>query len=82
MDGNEIYQKAKELKNTDKNRWEDGVDHHYNSMIIMEFLSAHDFNDCNDYFCWKFGGDGDNGESLMYQLDAFFETLDTLGKKL
>ena len=42
----------------------------------MAFLSEHDFLDYNDYFCWKVGGDGDNGESLMYQMDAFFELLD------
>jgi hypothetical protein len=29
-----------------------------------------------DYFCWKTGGDGDNGETLMYQMDAFFELFD------
>ena len=27
-------------------------------------------------FYWKQGGDGDNGEALMYELDAFFELLD------
>jgi len=28
----------------------------------------------SDY--WKVGGDGDIGEELMYQMDAFFELLD------
>ena len=43
---------------------------------IMAFIMEHDFNDYDDHFCWKKGGDGDNGETLMYQLDAFFELLD------
>lgn len=43
---------------------------------IVRFLVEHDFHDYGDYFCWKFGGDGDNGETLVYQLDAFFESLD------
>ena len=70
------YEKAKELNLTEIDRWEDGVEHHPMSMRLMEFLSKHDFNDHNDYFCWKSGGDGDNGEQLMYEMDAFFEMLD------
>jgi hypothetical protein len=31
---------------------------------------------------WKTGGDGDNGEELMYHLDAFFEMLDKKGEIL
>jgi hypothetical protein len=27
----------------------------------------------HDYFGWKCGGDGDNGETLMYELDILFE---------
>lgn len=70
------YRKASELGLIDKNRWEDGMPHHTMSERIMEFLEEHDFNDYGDSFCWKTGGDGDNGETLMYQLDAFFESLD------
>lgn len=36
----------------------------------------HDFYDLQDYFQWKKGGDGDNGEMLMYELDTFFEQKD------
>lgn len=39
----------------------------------------HDFNDYDDHFCWKKGGDGDNWETLMYQMDAFFELMDWTG---
>jgi hypothetical protein len=73
-----IYTKAKEYGLTDINRWEDDIEHHPKSREIMEFISDHDFFDYNDYFCWKYGGDGDNGEALMYQLDAYFETLDKM----
>lgn len=70
------YEKAKQLGITNLNRWEDGINHHPMSIRIMLFLSEHDFNDYDDFFCWKYGGDGDNGETLMYQLDAFFEFSD------
>ena len=70
------YEKAKALGLTDKNRWEGGIDHHPMSERIMRFLSDHDFNDYDDHFCWKMGGDGDNGEILMYEMDALFEMLD------
>jgi hypothetical protein len=74
--GEKDYQRAKELGLTNKNRWEDGIDHHPMSERLMRFLMTHDFEDYDDYFCWKVGGDGDNGESLMYEMDAFFEMLD------
>lgn len=57
-------------------RWGDGVEHHPKSIELMNFLQAIDFNCYGDYFCWKSGGDGDNGETLMYQMDAFFESKD------
>jgi len=74
----EDYSKAKELGLTDKNRWEEGIEHHPMSERIVRFLVKHDYYDYNDHFCWKVGGDGDNGELLMYQMDAFFEMLDIL----
>jgi len=36
----------------------------------------YDFKFNNDYFCWKIGGDGDNGEELMYELDEYFAAKD------
>lgn len=72
----EDYEKAQELGLTEKDRWEDGIEHHPMSERLMRFLAKHDLHDYNDYFCWKVGGDGDNGESLMYEMDAFFEMLD------
>ena len=75
---NQDYEQAVKLNLTKINRWEDGVDHHPMSQRIVKFLEEHDFNDYNDSFCWKTGGDGDNGETLMYQMDAFFEMLDIM----
>jgi len=70
------YEKAKAAGLTSLDRWSNGMPHHPMSIRIVEFLMQHDFNDYDDHFCWKFGGDGDNGESLAFQMDAFFESLD------
>jgi hypothetical protein len=70
------YEKAKAKGLTDLDRWDEGIDHHAMSKRIMTFLKEHDLYDYGDYFCWKSGGDGDNGETLMFQMDAFFELLD------
>ena len=53
-------------------RWHDGLNHHPKSIRLMNFLKEIDFKNYGDFFCWKTGGDGDNGETLMYQLDAYF----------
>ena len=70
------YSKAKELGLTDIDRWGEGVSHHPMSKRLVAFIAEHDFHDYGDYFCWKYGGDGDNGETLMFEMDAFFEMLD------
>lgn len=70
------YEKARKLGLTEIDRWEEGIDHHPMSYRLMKFLEKHDLHDFDDFFCWKLGGDGDNGEMLMYQLDTFFELLD------
>ena len=61
-------------------RWEKGIQHHQKSVEIVESLVDIDLELCDDYFCWKVGGDGDNGETLMYEMDIYFETLDKLNK--
>lgn len=63
-------------------RWEKGIKHHPKSIELMDFLQYIDFHVYDDHFCWKVGGDGDNGEALMYQLDAFFEAEDRGETKL
>jgi hypothetical protein len=57
-------------------RWESGTDHHPKSVELFNAISKIDCDHCDDYFCWKSGGDGDNGETFMYQLDIYFERLD------
>jgi len=69
------YSRARSLGLTNKDRWGEGIPHHPFSERLMSFLSEHDFNDYGDHFCWKTGGDGDNGENLMYEMDAFFELI-------
>jgi hypothetical protein len=54
-------------------RWEQGIKHHPKSMALFKRLEDIDFRLCDDYFCWKYGGDGDNGETLMYEMDIIFE---------
>ena len=58
------------------NRWQNGIEHHSRSKEIMSHIMALDFEFMNDYFCWKVGGDGDNGEVLMYLFDMYFEMMD------
>lgn len=70
---NADHELARQAALTSIDRWGEGRDHHHESVRLMEFLAEHDFKDYGDYFCWKIGGDGDNGETLMYQMDAYFE---------
>ncbi len=70
------YEQAKQAGLTNKDRWGEGIDHYPMSLRLMDFLKEHDFNDYDDHFCWKSGGDGDNGEALMFQMDAFWELMD------
>jgi hypothetical protein len=62
---------------TDINKlWEKGVPHDPRSVEMFKWLAHFDFTTCGDYFRWKSGGDGDNGETFMYQLDVYFRTKD------
>lgn len=54
-------------------RWKEGIEHHPLSKTLMKKIEEYDFKYNNDYFCWKVGGDGDNGEILMYILDMIFD---------
>ena len=59
-------------------RWENGVEHHPQSEELMKWMMDVDYN-TGDSLCLKKGGDGDNGETLMFLMDGFFEsTEDTL----
>ncbi len=73
------YERAKAAGLTQADRWSEGRDHHPMSERVVRFLAEHDFHDYGDSFSWKCGGDGDNGETLAYQLDALFELIDREG---
>ena len=49
---------------------------HPMSKAIGKFLNKIDFCDFEDSLGLSFGGDGDNGEILLDELDAFFYTMD------
>ena len=51
---------------------EEGTPHHPKSIELYKFISAVDYQN-GDSFCFKAGGDGDNGEDLMYYFNMFFE---------
>lgn len=57
-------------------RWEKGIPHDIRSKDLFDFIKEYDFKYCNDYFCFKEGGDGDNGEMLMYIFDEYFANKD------
>ena len=54
-------------------RWEEGIDHHPKSIELFKSLSDIDFKYGGDFFYWKVGGDGDNGEHMLYEMDIHFE---------
>ena len=56
-------------------RWEQGIPHHPKSLELFKAIEENDFKYGSDYFCFKSGGDGDNGEHLMYLMDIYFEKL-------
>lgn len=57
-------------------RWSAGINHHPKSEEIVRDLADLDFEFFDDHFCWKVGGDGDNGEALMYEIDLLMELYD------
>lgn len=59
-----------------KDRWGLGIPHDPRSKEIVNALVDIDLEFFCDHFCWKVGGDGDNGEALMYELDVYFEQKD------
>lgn len=57
-------------------RWAEGIDHHPKSEELVRMVQSVDWLYFGGYFNWKIGGDGDSGETLMYELDPIFELLD------
>ncbi len=54
-------------------RWEQCVPHDARSERLAGALAQIDAEN-DDEFDWKFGGDGDNGEALLFLLDIYFAT--------
>lgn len=54
-------------------RWAQGTPHHKESVKLYNKIEQLDFKYGGDFFCFTSGGDGDNGEHLMYLLDIIFE---------
>ncbi len=72
----DTYDKKPGVEYDINKRWENGVPHHPKSIALMKRISDTDWIWNDDHFCWKTGGDGDNGESLMYLLDIIFDEND------
>lgn len=72
--------KSKGIETDTNIRWENGIEHHSKSIDTYELLETADWVFGGDYFCWKVGGDGDNGECLLFSLDVMFELLDKLNE--
>lgn len=68
-----------EPRNPIEARWEDGVPHDPRSQEIYEAVAHIDRAYGKDRFMFRKGGDGDNGEHLMYLLDLYFEYEDQDG---
>lgn len=58
-------------------RWDQGLDHDHRSESLYRFLADYDLKFGGDSMGFKAGGDGDNGENLMYLLDEYFAALDS-----
>lgn len=63
------------MKSIDE-RWEQGIPHDKRSVALYEEIARIDAEYGDDSFQWQAGGDGDNGENLMYILDVYFEETD------
>jgi hypothetical protein len=75
------YPKIKDVEYDIEKRWREGIDHHPKSFALMSRLMDIDYVFNNDSLCWKRGGDGDNGESLMYALDIIFDEDDKIRRR-
>lgn len=54
-------------------RWENGDEHHPKAKELAKLIAAIDYIHNSDSGCYKFGGDGDNGEELCFILSEIFE---------
>lgn len=57
-------------------RWETGMEHHPEADKIVRALAELDCKIGGDSLDISLGGDGDNGETMMYLLSIYFEARD------
>ena len=57
-------------------RWEQGIEHDPRSEEIVRAMARLDWEHYNGALDIRCGGDGDNGESMMYLLDYYFAEKD------
>lgn len=63
-------------RKTISERWEEGIEHDPRSIALYESIAKIDWEQGDDSMQLKSGGDGDNGENLMYLFDIHFEQQD------
>ncbi len=63
-------------------RWENGVPHHPRAEIWARRIAAADWLFADGCFDLKFGGDGDNGEFLLYILDILCDLDDAKARQI
>jgi|APSaa5957512535_1039671.scaffolds.fasta_scaffold471159_2 hypothetical protein len=54
-------------------RWEAGAPHHPDAIRILQAMARLDYHDELDL---RFGGDGDNGENLLYLMSEVLDRED------
>lgn len=65
--------KTKKKRLTVEQRWEKGVPHDPRSLALAKALRDADRDIGGDGLDLRFGGDGDNGEHLLFLLDDYFD---------
>jgi hypothetical protein len=80
MIDNSVYLKYTRIMNKPKmpapiidDRWSDGVDHEPESEELVRRIADMAFDHFDDALQLRVGGDGDNGETLAYIIDALIE---------
>lgn len=57
-------------------RYESGIEHDPRSEAMYKFIADLDYEEGGDSLGLKSGGDGDNGEQLLYLFDCWFAKQD------
>jgi len=61
--------------------WGKGIEHNPQSKELVRAVARLDITYGGNFFCFKIGGDGDNGEHLMYLLDIYYDQKEEEQKK-